>query len=105
VSAVQLLSNELGIVSASKVFPSGILQPLPWQNSCSLLHAFLSVWLGFGLGRHQQKILFRGLAPSRRKCSVMTLPSPWLPPVISALMFFNFMRDTTEMPKAQDGDV
>src|SRR5579859_2656785 len=31
------------------------------------------------------------LAPSRRKCSAMTLPSPWLPPVMIALRFLSFI--------------
>src|SRR5208282_1666559 len=44
-------------------------------------------------------------APSRRKCSAMTLPSPWLPPVMSALRFLSFMSGTTDGKMLDAGEV
>src|ERR1035437_5077282 len=44
-------------------------------------------------------------APSRRKCSAMVLPSPWLPPVMSALRFLSFMSGTTDGKMLDAGDV
>src|SRR5665647_2720645 len=44
-------------------------------------------------------------APSRRKCPAMVLPSPWLPPVMSALRFLSFMSGTTDGKMLDAGDV
>ena len=44
-------------------------------------------------------------APSRRKCSAMSLPSPWLPPVMSALRFFKFHIGASDGKMLDTGQV